>query len=71
MTHLAVNRNVAASTQNQSFSALLFLYREALGRLLKRLSGARHLMVSLLYGSGLRLLECLRLRLHDIDFEMR
>ena len=74
LTYLAVNRNVAASTQNQAFSALLFLYREVLGRempwlddvkrarkpqrlpvvltdvevgkLLKRLSGTKHLMVT-------------------------
>ncbi|MFO7559935.1 MAG: phage integrase N-terminal SAM-like domain-containing protein [Desulfobacterales bacterium] len=30
LTHLAVNRNVAASTQNQAFNALLFLYRDVL-----------------------------------------
>lgn len=99
LTHLAVNRNVAASTQNQALSALLFLYRDVLGRdmpwlddvtrakkprrlpvvlthaevdrLLKLLSGTKWLMASLLYGSGLRLLECLRLRVHDIDIDRR
>ncbi|MCU7918726.1 MAG: integron integrase [Candidatus Thiodiazotropha sp. (ex Epidulcina cf. delphinae)] len=99
LSHLAVNRNVAASTQNQALSALLFLYREALerdlpwldnvtrakkprrlpvvlsadevGGLLKKLSGTQWLMASLLYGSGLRLLECLRLRVHDIEFDRR
>jgi integron integrase len=99
LTHLAVNRNVAASTQNQALSALLYLYREVLGRdlpwlddvtrarrpsrlpvvlsadevkaLLQQLSGPKWLMASLLYGAGLRLLECLRLRIHDIDFGMR
>jgi integron integrase len=99
LSHLAVNRNVAASTQNQALSALLFLYRNVLerdmpwlddvtrakkptrlpvvlthaevDRLLKLLSGTKWLMASLLYGSGLRLLECLRLRVHDIDFERR
>jgi integron integrase len=99
LTHLAVNRNVAASTQNQALSALLYLYREVLERdlpwlddvtrakkpsrlpvvltytevkmLLDQLSGTKWLMASLLYGSGLRLLECLRLRVHDIDFDMR
>ncbi len=99
LTHLAVNRNVAASTQNQALCALLYLYREVLGRdlpwlddvtrakkpkrlpvvltpdevkrLLDRLAGTKWLMASLLYGSGLRLLECLRLRVHDVDFEMR
>jgi integron integrase len=99
LTHIAVDRNVAASTQNQAFSALLFLYREVLerelpwlddvtrakkparlpvvltnmevGRLLRQLTGMKYLMASLLYGSGLRLLECLRLRVHDIEFDMR
>jgi site-specific recombinase XerD len=99
LTHLAVDRNVASSTQNQAFSALLFLYREVLerempwlddvtrakkpaglpvvltdteiGRLLCELSGTKHLMASLLYGAGLRLLECLRLRVHDIEFDMQ
>ena len=99
LTHLAVNRNVAPSTQNQAFSALLFLYRHVLDRdlpwldsvtrakkparlpvvltpaevdlLLKRLSGVKWLMASLLYGSGLRLIECLRLRVNDIEFERK
>jgi integron integrase len=99
LSYLAVKRNVAASTQNQAFSALLFLYREVLGRempwlddvkrakkpqrlpvvltdtevarLLKQLNGPKHLMASLLYGSGLRLLECLRLRVQDIEFDRR
>jgi integron integrase len=99
LTHLAVNRDVAPSTQNQALSALLFLYRMVLGRdlpwlddvtrakkpsrlpvvltadeagrLLKRLSGEKWLMASLLYGSGLRLLECLRLRVHDVEFDRR
>jgi integron integrase len=99
LTHLAVNRDVAPSTQNQALSALLFLYRAVLdrelpwfdgvtrakkpsrlpvvltadeaARLLKRLSGEKWLMASLLYGAGLRLLECLRLRVHDIEFDRR
>lgn len=99
LTHLAVNSNVAASTQKQALSALLFLYRDVLGRdmprlddatrarkpgrlpvvlthaevdrLLKLLSGTKWLMASLLYGSGLRLLECLRLRVQDIDIDRR
>jgi integron integrase len=99
LTHLAVNRDVAPSTQNQAFSALLFLYRHVLDRdmpwldsvtrakkpkrlpvvlttaevdlLLRQLSGIKWLMASLLYGSGLRLLECLRLRVQDIEFEKR
>lgn len=94
--HLARDRNVAASTQNQALSALLFLYREALARpldwldgldrakrpartptvltraevnlILDRLQGTRWIMAGLLYGAGLRLRECLKLRVKDIDF---
>lgn len=96
LTHLAVNRNVAASTQNQALSALLFLYRHVLNqdfdfsldavrarkpsrlptvmtkaetqRVIAALSGIHQLIVQLLYGSGLRLMECLRLRVKDLDF---
>jgi integron integrase len=95
LTHLAVNENVAASTQNQALSALLFLYREVLKkdlgpidalrakkpkrmptvltkeevrRVLGELSGTHQLTAKLLYGSGLRLMECLRLRVKDLDF---
>ncbi len=99
LTELATKGKVAAATQNQALSALLFLYREVLGlelpwmenirrakrperlpvvltrdevyRILDRLSGASHLMASLLYGSGLRLMECMRLRVQDIDFVRR
>ena len=99
LTHLAVRQHVSASTQNQALSALLFLYREVLGRevawlddlvrakrpkrlpvvltqpevvtLLGRLQGPPKLVASLLYGSGLRLLECLRLRIKDVDRERR
>ena len=98
LSHLAVEGNVAASTQNQAKSALLFLYREVLGvhlpwlenvakaktpqrlpvvltigevkSVLDRLEGTLWLMASLLYGSGLRLMECVRLRVKDVDFEM-
>lgn len=97
LSHLAVEGNVAASTQNQAKSALLFLYREVLEidlpwldnvtkarvpqrlpvvlthtevkALLDRLEGTPWLMASLLYGAGLRLLECVRLRVKDIEFE--
>jgi len=97
LTHLAVDENVAASTQNQAFNALLFLYREVLNiqlddsinairakrpkrlptvltkeelhRIFDAMSGTYLLMAKLLYGSGLRLMECLRLRVKDIDFE--
>ena len=96
LTHLAVNGNVSASTQNQALSALLFLYRHVIGRevgdlgevirarkptrlpvvmtreevkaVLANLTGDKWLMASLMYGSGLRLMECLRLRVQDIDF---
>ncbi len=96
LTHLAVEGQVAASTQNQALSALLFLYREVLRqdldypiaavrakqpqhlpavltqdearRVLAQLSGLHLLMAKLLYGSGLRLMECLRLRVKDLDF---
>lgn len=96
LTHLATRGTVGASTQNQALSALLFLYRDVLGRdfgwlsgvtrakrprrlpvvlsrgevrtILDRVSGTRRLMVELLYGSGLRLLECLALRVKDADF---
>jgi integron integrase len=98
LTHLAVKETVAASTQNQAFSALLFLYREVLHqdlgpidalrakrprrlptvltreetlRLIGCLSGTHQLMAKLLYGSGLRLMDCLRLRVKDLDFERR
>ena len=65
-----VEGRVAASTQNQALSGLLFLYREVLEVLavLRPLKGVPRLMASLLYGSGLRLLECCRLRVQDVDF---
>jgi site-specific recombinase XerD len=96
LTHLAVQEKVSVSTQNQALSALLFLYRQVIGRevgelgevirarkpkrlpvvmtreevkaVLANLSGDKWLMASLLYGAGLRLMECLRLRVQDIDF---
>jgi integrase len=99
LTAIAVRLCVSASSQNQAFSAVLFLYREVLGRelaglddvvrakppirlplvlsrqevaiLLARLRGTPLLMASLLYGSGLRLLECAHLRVKDIDFDRR
>jgi len=98
LAHLAQERNVSASTQNQALSAVLFLYREVLHKeiepillstakrpqrlpsvltrqevltLLEHLSGTFKLMAQLLYGSGLRLMECIRLRLKDIDFEYK
>jgi integron integrase len=99
LTDLAVRGSVAASTQNQALSALIFLYREVLGldlpwmenvtrakrpqrlpvvlsrseveRLLTMIDGEVWLMAALLYGSGMRLMECMRLRVKDVDFERR
>jgi integron integrase len=96
LTHLAREAKVAASTQNQALSALLFLYKEVLKReigwldqverakrptrlpvvltkdevhkLFQHLHGTHRVMAGLLYGSGLRLMECIRLRVKDIDF---
>jgi integron integrase len=98
VSDLAVRHHVAASTQNQALSALLFLYREVLRKPLPRvgqivrarrpkrlpvvlstaevqsvlghLKGVPLLVCSLLYGSGLRLLECLRLRVQDVDLDL-
>ena len=96
LTHLAVKQNVAAATQNQALSAILFLYKHVLHRplslelnsvrarrpkhlptvltrdevraLLVCLQGISLLVAQLLYGSGLRISECLRLRIKQIDF---
>jgi len=96
LTSLAVDGHVAASTQNQALSGLLFLYRDVLEidlpwldgivrakrperlpvvltrdevrAMLQRLDGVPRLMAGLLYGAGLRVLECCRLRVQDIDF---
>ena len=96
LSALATRSKVSASTQNQALCALLFLYKEVLGRelewlngvvrakrpvhlpvvlsrdeadaVLQHLHGTTWLMASLLYGSGLRLLECCRLRVKDVDF---
>ena len=66
LTHLAVNQHVSASTQNQALSALLFLYRNVIGR--KVGDSGDVIRARKLNGAGLRLLECLRLRVQDIDF---
>src|SRR5690606_36641345 len=96
LTLLATKGNVAAGTQNQALSALLFLYREVLkvelpwmesvvrakrprripvvlsrgevARLLAAMEGQAWLMAALLYGTGMRLMECIRLRVKDVDF---
>ena len=96
LTYLAVDRHVAASTQNGALCAILFLYRQVLKialpyvediqwaktperlptvlsrteafAVLNKLSGVNRLVASLLFGCGLRLMECLRLRVKDLDF---
>jgi len=96
LTHLARDGRVAASTQNQALSALLFLYKQVLKqeigwlegverakrparmpvvltrdevhKIFAHLHGTPRLMAGLLYGSGLRLMECVRLRVKDVDF---
>ena len=98
LTHLAVESNVSASTQNQALNALIFLYKKVLNidltdpieavrarrptrlpvvlskpqafKIIDMISGESQLIVKLLYGSGLRLMECLRLRVKDVDFSM-
>jgi integron integrase len=97
LTHLAVAGKVAAATQNQALSALLFLYREVLGQdlpwldevvrakrparlpvvltrrevaqVLERMERTHGLMTRLPYGTGMRLMECVRLRVKDVDLE--
>ncbi len=99
LTDLAVTRKVAASTQNQALSAILFLYRKVLDhklewlddvvrakqprrlpvvlsksevtQLLDQLHGTNGLIARLIYGTGMRQTECLRLRIKDIDFDYR
>jgi site-specific recombinase XerD len=96
LTHLAVNENVAASTQNQALNALVFLYRHVLQRdldgplnlvrakkperlpvvltkteaaaVIRGLPADHQLMAKLLYGSGLRALECARLRVKEVKY---
>ena len=99
LSFLAVNKKVAASSQNQAFNALLFLFRhvlekefgkvegvvrakrkpyipvvlsrEEVDRIIARLDAPYTLVVKLLYGCGLRLFECLQLRVQDLNFAMR
>ncbi len=96
LTRLAVEGRVAASTQNQALSAVLFLYREVLGMklpwmddvvrakrpqrvptvlsqaeiraLLANMDGRMALLARLIYGTGMRLMEGVRLRVKDVDF---
>ena len=98
LTHLATKMKVSASTQNQAFSAILFLYRHVLHieldelqlvelrpqrsktiptvlskdevkRLIANLTGTNKLIAQVIYGGGLRIMECMRLRIKDIDFD--
>lgn len=97
LTHLAVQGEVSASTQNQARAALKFLYelygmnfedsgvpiarksvymptvlsKEEAAAILGRLNGVYFIIGRLLYGSGMRLMECMRLRVKDLDFENR
>ena len=100
LNYLAIDRKVAASTQNQALNAILFMYRQVLqntqldltvnavrakkrkrlpsvlnkkevDKLISSLRTTTKLKAQLLYGSGLRLMECLRLRVKDIDFHQR
>jgi integron integrase len=99
LSHLAVEGDVASSTQNQALNALVFLYRNVLERplgecagivrakrpqrvpvvltpaevasILRELRGVYWLIACLQYGSGLRLLESVRLRVKDLDFDHR
>ena len=97
LSDLAVNKQVAASTQNLALNALIFLYSKVMGvevgelgeftrakrprklpvilsrkemaALLAGLTGVQYTMASLLYGTGMRLMECVRLRVQDVDFD--
>ena len=96
LSHLAVERQVSASTQNQAKAAILYLYKQVLGielpwldevvqakrpqrlpvvltptevrELLMRMDGTTGLIAQLLYGTGMRLMEALRLRVKDVEF---
>lgn len=98
INHLAIDKYVSSSTQNQALQGILFLYKHVLNKdigwiedikrvkrishlpvvfsraeaagIINRLDGIPRLFVSLLYGTGMRINECLNLRVKDIDFEM-
>jgi integron integrase len=98
LTHLAVAEKVTASTQNQAFNAVLFMYKHVLGieltgidairakrsqrlpevftvaevaAVLDQVRGVYWLMIALMYGAGLRLMECCRLRVKDLNFDLQ
>ncbi len=99
LSHLAVDRQVSASTQNQAKAAILYLYKQVLGMelpwldevvqakrprrlpvvltptevrdLLMHMDGTTGLVARLLYGTGMRLMEALRLRVKDVEFARR
>ncbi|WOB26803.1 MULTISPECIES: phage integrase N-terminal SAM-like domain-containing protein [Xanthomonas] len=99
LTLLAARDHVAPSTQNHALAALLFLYREVLGRdlpwmdvierakrprrlptvlseaevmaVLAQIEGCHALMAAMLYSGGMRLMECVRLRIKDVDAARR
>ena len=98
LTHLVIDANVAPSTQNQAFNAIMFLYNHVLEKdleegidalrskkptllpvvltkeeamtVINAMAGVHRIMAKLLYGSGLRVVECVRLRVKDVDFNM-
>lgn len=99
LTWLAVEQNVSASSQNQAFNALLFMFRHVLGKEFGKVDGIvrakrkpyipvvlsrrevdsviallKHpfnLIISLMYGCGLRITECISLRVHNFNFDMK
>ena len=99
LSHLAVDRKVAAATQKQALNAIIFLYKHVLDvdivdtlepvrakkrprlpvvmsqnevkQVLFHMKGIHRLMAQLLYGGGLRLMECVRLRIKDLDFDQK
>lgn len=99
LSYLALNRGVSASTQNQAFSAIVFLYKQVLhmdfdldirasrarkstrlpvvlnrkevADIISQLNGTAKVLTQLMYGCGLRSLEVIRLRVHDIDFSQK